>query len=671
MQKLPLETQNLTQSNIDKIASLFPNTVTEMPDDKGGIKKGINFDILRQELSDEVIDTGEECYDFTWVGKKQSILEGNTPIRKTLRPCREESKDWENTENLYIEGDNLEVLKLLQESYLNSVKMIYIDPPYNTGKDFVYRDKRYIDRDEYVETTEQVDEEGNRLFQNTETNGRFHSDWCSMMYPRLKLARNLLIEDGVIFISIDDNEVKNLRKICDEVFGEENFIAQLIWNLKTGTQAGHFTRSHEYILCYTKAKIALANFSTNSSEHIIHGALKKISAVNPASVVEFPVGFEYEGNNAEFSGILGVSEQEFILNDKMVFENGKLKYPVKIKAGWAMKNQLISWINGEDTYDTKGQKVVKFYFNSKGILFYEKIKSIINPKTVIDNVGGTKKGSSEIISIFKTKIMDFPKSQKLIELLVNYVCDENSIILDFFSGSSTTAHAVMQLNAEDGGNRKHIMVQLPEETKEKSEAYKAGYKNICEIGKERIRRAGDMIVDKLKAEIEEEEKKKAKQITMDGISAEKEDDVLNSKSSILNSLDTGFRVLKVASTNMKDVYYSADEYNQTMIEMLESNIKEDRTDMDLLYQVLLDWGLPLSLKHHTETIDGVTVHTVDDGALIACFDDDVPESVVRELAKRKPLRVVFRDSSFADSPSKINVEEIFKLNAPGTSVRVI
>ncbi|MBU3172489.1 site-specific DNA-methyltransferase [Clostridium estertheticum] len=630
MDKMKMESIDITKNNIDRVGALFPNVITEIKDENGNLRRGINFELLKQELSHDVVD-GEECYDFTWVGKKASIMEGNTPIRKTLRPCIKESKEWENTENLYIEGDNLEVLKLLQESYLNSIKIIYIDPPYNTGNDFIYKDDFKMSIDEYDEQSGVFDDEENRLFKNNESNGRFHSDWCSMLYPRLKLAQNLLTYDGVVFINIDDNEVDNLRKLCDEVFGSTNRVADLIWDLKSGPQAGHFSRSHESILVYAKSKNQLPNFALESDERIVHGALKKISSANPQSVVEFPVGFEYEGENAVFEGVLGNSEKEHIIDGKMIFENGKLKYATKISAGWGMKNQLLSWIEGKETFDSKGQKVVRFYFNKNGILFYEKEKSVINPKTVINDVGGTKTGSSDLAKLFDVKIFDFPKPVELIKRFASYIMyDKNSFALDFFSGSATTAQAIMQLNAEDGGKRKFIMVQLPEECKEDSEAYKLGYNNICEIGKERIRRAGQRII--------EDNKNKGNNGT----------------------LDTGFRVLKVDSTNMKEVYYAANEYTQSMLAGLESNIKDDRTDLDLLYGVLLDWGLPLSLNHKIEEIYGVTVHTVDKNSLVACFAEKVSESVVREIAKSQPLRVVFRDSSFATSEGKINLLEIFK-----------
>lgn len=589
-------------------------------------------------LSSDVVD-GEEAYEFTWVGKKASIVEAHKPIRKTLRPCKEESVDWDKTENLYIEGDNLDVLKLLQKSYLGKVKMIYIDPPYNTGSDFIYNDDFKMSREEYADETGELDEDGNRMFKNTNSNGRFHSDWCSMIYPRLLLARNLLSDDGVIFISIDDNEQGNLKKICDEVFGEDNLLANLIWDLGTGTTAGHFTRGHEYILCYARNKSILPNFNNfNIGEKIKHGALKKISAKNPAGEIVFPAGFEYEGSNAVFTGEIGKAEKEYILSDEMRFENGKLVSETLIKAGFAMKNQVEDFISGKEVFDTKGQKVLRFYFNKSGILFYEKEKSVINLRTVISRISNTKNASLELLSIFEEKYFDFPKPTALIKLFIQLVSGKNAVILDFFSGSATTAHAVMQLNAEDGGKRKFIMVQLPEPCDKKSEAYKAGYKNICEIGKERIRRAGKKI---------------------------------KSENPAAENLDIGFRVLKAADSNMNDVYYSPAEYSQDLLLALEDNIKADRSELDLLFGCLLDWGLPLSLPYSSEQIENCTVHNYNDSDLIACFAENIPDSVINKIAEKKPLRVVFRDSSFADSSAKINVGEIFKLLSPDTRIKVI
>ena len=640
MDKLKMQTANKADENFKKLAEMFPNAVTETIDENGEVVRAIDKDVLMQEISCKVVDGNEERYQFTWPDKKKSVLLANAPINKTLRPCREESVDFDNTENLYIEGDNLEVLKLLQETYLGKIKMIYIDPPYNTGNDFVYEDDFAQSTEEYLENSGQYDEDGNRLVKNLDSNGRFHTDWLNMLYPRLRLAKDLLSEDGVIFISLDDNEYDNLFKICIEIFSQDNFLASLIWDLGTGTTAGHFTRGHEYILCFAKNKSCLPNFkNTKEGEHIVHSALKKISQKNPAGEITFPVGFEFDGKEAIFKGEIGDSEKEYILSDEMRFENGKLVKPVTIKAGFAMKKQVEDYISGKEVYDTKGQKVIRFFFNSSGILFYEKEKSIINPRTVLSNLASTKNGTSELTELFGTKYFDFPKPSKLLKFLVQLVTTNDDIILDFFSGSATTAHAVMQLNAEDGGHRKFIMVQLPEETDEKSEAYKAGYKNICEIGKERIRRAGTKIKEEA------------------GLDAQ--------------NLDTGFRVLKCDTSNMKDVYYNPSEYEQSLFSRLEDNIKEDRAPEDLLFQVMLDLGVLLSSKIEETTIAGKKVFNVEDNYLIACFDSDVTEETIKAIAKQKPYYFVMRDSSMANDSVATNFEQIFATYSPDTVRKVL
>lgn len=623
MEKLKLETPDLTQQNIDRIAELFPSAITETKDENGKLKRAINFSILKQLLSDEVVD-GEECYEFTWVGKKQSIIEGNRPIRKTLRPAKEESKNWDTTENLYIEGDNLEVLKLLQNSYMNSIKMIYIDPPYNTGNDFIYRDDFKVSREEYEDEIGVYDEDDNRLFKNTETNGRFHSDWCSMMYPRLQLARNLLSDDGVIFISIDDNEVHNLKKICDEVFGESNFVAQCV-RKRRDSQANlskNISPIHEYVTIYAKKQGEVLNN--------VKGNINRNDYKNPDNDSRGPYVTMPCTNKG--GAVYTVSTP----NGTEITEEWRFKKETYNKL--LDDNRIVFPRGGE------GKPRYKLFLS-------EKMEQGVLANTWLDNISSNQEATKEIKVAFDSLIFDTPKPIGLLKFCCELATNEESIVLDFFSGSSTTAHAVMQLNAEDGGNRKFIMVQLPEETDEKSEAYKAGYKNICEIGKERIRRAGKKI----------EEELEAKSNKGDLFDDDKE----------VKTVDTGFRVLKVDDTNMKDVYYSAGEYSQQMLLNLESNIKEDRNDMDLLYGVLLDWGVPLSLPHTTETIEGKKVHFVNEDNLVACFEESVSEAVVREIAKRKPERVVFRDSSFSSSPEKINVTEIFKTLSPDTSVKVI
>lgn len=555
-----------------------------------------------------------ERYEFTWVGKNASRVEANTTTNKTLRPCIEESKDWDNTENLYIEGDNLEVLKLLQNSYFNKVKMIYIDPPYNTGNDFIYIDDFAQNIDEYEEAKGSFDEEGNRLFKNTDTNGRFHSDWCSMIYPRLILARNLLADDGVIFISIDDNEQENLKKICDEVFGAKNFICNFVWKSKLG-KVGTGTKIsilHEYIICYAK-KINLT----------------KIKMIENKS--------QGRKENLRQWGVADRREDRPSMFYPIIIE-GKEILPIKddgTEGRWRVGEDTAKKLL-EDGYLELANKNGKYNIYR---IFPDNISYIPFGSLILDEVGTTAKGARILKDLNMTNVFSFSKPIELIDYFINLLIEKDSIILDFFSGSATTAHAVMQLNAEDGGKRKFIMVQLPEKTDEKSEAFKAGYKNICEIGKERIRRAGEKI---------------------------KEEAGLNGQ-----DLDIGFRVLKLDSSNMKDIYYSADEYDQGMLENMQSNTKEDRTDLDLLFGCLVDWGLELDKSYTTKVINGHKVHIYNDGDLVACFEKDLDMKTIDEIAKLQALRVVFCDNSFVDSATKINVAEHFKMIAPDTDIKVI
>jgi len=634
MDKLKMETPDITVQNIEKIGELFPEAMTEAKGADGQIKKAINFETLRQLLSPDVLE-GDEAYEFTWVGKKASMVEATKPIRKTLRPCVEESVNWDSTENLYIEGDNLDVLKLLQESYLGKVKMIYIDPPYNTGKDFIYVDNFRKDSKEYAIESNQFDENDNKLFQNNYGNGRYHSDWCSMIYSRLILTRNLLTEDGVFFISIDDNENENIRKICNEVFGESNFISQIIWKKRsTPPNDQVIGAAHEYIVIYAKN---VNNVKLNLRER---NAEQLSRYKNPDN---HPKGPWTPGDlGANIKGGRYVSS----LNYPIINPNTKEEHYPPQNGNWRFNRETINkLLDNNEIYfgmDGNGRPKLKRFLCD--------VKEGITYTSLWDFVPFNTQGSIEMTEILgNISIFDNPKPCGLIHELCKLGSNKDSLILDFFSGSATTAHAVMQLNSEDGGHRKFIMVQLPEACDEQSEAYKAGYKNICEIGKERIRRAGN----KIKTEIEEANA----QVTADGETK--------------TVPDIGFRVLKLDDTNMKDVYYSAQDYDQQMLAGLEDNIKEDRTDRDLLFGCLLSWGLPLNLPYTTETLDGCTVHTYNEGDLIACFDKKVPEGVVRAIAGRKPLRAVFRDAGFASSPEKINVEEIFKLLAPNTRVKVI
>ncbi len=641
-----MESVDLIQKNIDAISELFPNCITESldesksTDDKCVYRKAINFELLKQMLSEDIID-GEESYEFTWVGKKAAIIDANKPIRKTLRPCIEESKEWNTTENLYIEGDNLEVLKMLQESYLNKIKMIYIDPPYNTGSDFIYRDDYSISSDEYEELKGATNESGDRLFVNSDSNGRFHSDWCSMMYSRLLLARTLLSDDGVIFISIDDNEVENLKEICNEVFGKSNALTPFIWPLPRGINAGIIARAHEYVLCYAKNIKSIKNFNrvSNEIEYSIERCNKKIDSRHPESTITFPAGVPYEGPDKVMTGVIDGSEKITIIGE-MVFKNGKLDKPVTLSAGWTMKNMIQDWLAGKNVYDLKGQEIEGFFFKDNGRLYSKKRMSTVSIKSVLKDIPDTQDARKELEALFGSQdVFSYPKTIELVRLFAKLSTGPNDIILDFFSGSATSAHAIMKLNSEDNLKRKYIMVQLPEETPNDSEAYAQGMHTISEIGKERIRRAGEQI-------------KAASPLTTD-------------------HLDVGFRVFKVDDSNMNDVYYSADKYTQDLLTMAESNIKSDRNDLDLLFGCLLEWGLPLSLPYTSEQIDGFIIHTYNNGDLVACFSEGISEKVIKEIAKRHPLRVVFRDSSFADSPTKINVGEIFKMISPDTKIKVI
>lgn len=629
MDKLKMHSADKVNEHIEQIAALFPNCITEKivgyKDEVRSdntrepiVQRAIDFDVLRQELSDIVVEGPTERYQFTWPDKRKSILAANAPIAKTLRPCREESVDFDATENLYIEGDNLDALKLLQETYLGKVKMIYIDPPYNTGNDFVYEDDFAESAEEYMDRSGDYDEEGNRLVKNADSNGRFHTDWLNMVYPRLKLAKDLLSDDGVIFISIDDNEIENLKKICNELFGNDNFMASFMWKRKKeiSSDSRNVAIQGEHILCYTKNYNAQLLFEPISQNYIDK------TYNDPTN--EFPEGKWRPVPITVSKGLSG----------------GGYTYTIKTPTG-AQHTRL--WAYPQSGYER--------LLRAKRIYFGKEKNSI--PQRVIyaheskgqpisnywDDVATNKEGKKELLDLFTDNIFDTPKPISLITKMLKVSTNKSSIVLDFFSGSATTAHAVMQLNAEDGGNRKFIMVQLPEETDEKSEAYKAGYKNICEIGKERIRRAGQKI------------KKETEMKAPD--------------------LDVGFRVLKVDSTNMKDVYYSPAEIQQTSLHALADNIKPDRTAADLLFQVMLDLGVLLSSKIEQTEIAGKTVFSVAGGHLLACFDIDVTDEVVAQIAKQKPYYFVMRDGSLASDAVATNFEQIFTTYSPTTVRKVL
>lgn len=615
-------------SNTKKIAQLFPNCVTERLGKDGKPELAIDFEKLQAELSNEIITEGEERYQFTWPDKRAASRLANTPTTMTLRPCREESVDFDNTENLYIEGDNLDVLKVLRETYLGKVKMIYIDPPYNTGNDFVYNDEFGMRKEEFEANSGLYDEDGNQTIdpmqRNTESNGRFHTDWLNMIYPRLKVARDLLSDDGVIFISIDDNEVDNMRKICDDVFGNSNFIANFIKPLSGGKSPHFVKRCHEYLLCYLKNKEYFTSTLRNRSEILQNSTTRSLRKDGDADRRQ-------DRPDMYYCIYADISTNKLSLE---YFDNSTSIYPVRpdgTDGRWRWGKEKFKSENSRLTIKSKRDGSIDIHVVSEeGSVREYPWESIIK-----ENTGS---GGVSLNNLLENNlIFSYPKNVDYISWILSTHVDENALILDFFSGSATTAHAVMKLNAEDGGNRKFIMVQVPEKTDEKSEAYKAGYKNICEIGKERIRRAGRKINEEL------------------GVRNEK--------------LDTGFRVLKLDSSNMEDVYYTPEDFD--LQSLFNENVKADRSNEDLLFQVMLDLGIELSAKIGTKQIAGKTVHFVDDTYLVACFDKEVNESTITEIAKMQPIYFVMRDASASNDNVIDNFEQIFKHYSPDTNCRIL
>ena len=627
MDKLDLQTPNFTDENIQKLTELFPNCVSE-----DGDGKTIDFDLLKQELSENIIDGNKERYQLTWPGKAQSLVTANTPINKTLRPNRAESKDFDNTENLYIEGDNLEALKLLQETYLGKVKMIYIDPPYNTGNDILYKNDFSASQDDYLELSEQVNSEGFISSTNTETNGRFHSDWLSMMFPRVKLSRSLLADNGILILAIDHNELNTLISICDEIFGNSNRlgIVAVIHKPEGRNQAKHFGPSNEFMLFYSK-NIDICKFNDTVLDDELLKSFDKRDDAGFYKLKNF-----IRMSDGKYS--LRINKPDFFYSVYLNPHN--LKISTIRSEDFKIEILPITAAGQERTWKTREETLME-RFDSGNIVpvqrdsgeweLYEKLRTnqVIKTHWIDKKYHAYHYGTKVVDDLMEAKTFDFPKSLRLIFDTLKLTTKENDLVLDIFSGSATTAHAVMQLNAEDGGGRKFIMVQIPEATDEKSEAYKAGYATIAEIGKERIRRAGEKI---------------------------KED---NTDKEGIEDLDIGFRVLKVDSSNMKDIYFTPDETNQSNILDLASNIKEDRNSEDLLFMVLLNWGIDLSAKIEKKEIGGKEVYFVDDNYLAACFDENINEHFVKTLIDNRPLKVVLRDSSFKSSSVKINVEQIF------------
>ena len=704
MDKLKMQTVNKADENFKKLAEMFPNAVTEAIDENGEVVRAIDKDVLMQEISCKVVDGNEERYQFTWPDKKKSVLLANAPINKTLRPCREESVDFDNTENLYIEGDNLEVLKLLQETYLGKIKMIYIDPPYNTGNDFVYNDDYAVSTDEYLENSGQFDEDGNCLVQNTENNGRFHTDWLNMIYPRIRLSKDLLCDEGVIFISIDDVELRNTLKLCDEIFGASNYVSCLTRIAKTTSFRGnYFAPSKDYVVVYAKNISLLSPFQDE---------IKNDNQFNKIETVGERKGEYYRDDIAFYLSTLQTrpNQRYFIecpdgelvvppgttIPQKLV--DGEKVLPNEGDGVWRweqkqylLKKELLSFKQTKTSplLNQNGDKA-KWNIYTKSYLSDKKDKGNI-PRDILE--GFLNRNGSEELKKLDIPF-SFPKPSKLIKYLLKITNSErNIIVLDFFSGSATTAHAVMQLNAEDGGNRKFIMVQLPEKTDEKSEAYKAGYKNICEIGKERIRRAGKKIKDDLKNYGKE---RQIDGMTLFSVStapnlrqAQWVDNItgeIKTESRYAHEpkdvykyypekLDIGFRVLKLDSSNMKDVYYNPADYEPSLFSSLEDNIKEDRTPEDLLFQVMLDLGILLSSKIQVRSekvgMRSYSYFDVEDGYLIACFDKDIDEEVITAIAKQKPYYFVMRDSSMANDSVATNFEQIFAAYSPDTVRKVL
>ncbi|WP_316607201.1 site-specific DNA-methyltransferase [uncultured Ruminococcus sp.] len=678
MDKMKMQSKDRTQENYEKLAALFPNAVTETitgydENGKAIIERAIDKDVLQQEISAVVVEGRDERYQFTWPDKKKSILAANAPIRKTLRPCREESVDFDNTENLYIEGDNLDVLKLLQETYLGKVKMIYIDPPYNTGSDFVYNDNFKESVDEYIENSGQIDDDGNHLFQNTESNGRFHTDWLNMLYPRLKIARDLLSDDGVIFISINDYEAENLKKICDEVFGSKSFVAQLVWEKKKkgAFLSKHYINMKEYVLVFCKSNNCFEGLVGEvNTDQETYPCIKTTNARGIRTIKKgTPSKYKEKDYTISAGTRISSGNMELIYLDDLEVVDGVLVRDVRVDSNWIYSQKALDNYSAEGLLYITQDNYVRRIVNEKRVKMLKDLLQRIGADGEslseftydynLNNGGwGTNEDANDELHklLGQQYLFDFSKPSRLIGKLAQSIVGNDYYCLDFFSGSATTAHAVMYLNASDGGNRKFIMVQLPELCDEKKEAYKAGYKNICEIGKERIRRAG-------------------KKITEESGVLSVESGVEKTNSSTFQSpnskLDIGFRVLKLDSTNMKDVYYNPHDVQMSILDDLESNIKEDRTPEDLLFQVMLDLGVLLSSKIEESTIAGKKVFNVADNFLIACFDENVSDETITAVAKLQPAYFVMRDSSMKNDSVATNFDQIFATYSPDTVRKVI
>lgn len=648
MDKLKMHSPDFTDENIARLAELFPNCVTEADDENGKLKKVIDFDQLRQELTGATVEGPRERYHINWPGKKDALLAANAPIAKTLRPCREESVSFDDTKNIFVEGDNLDTLKLLRECYLNKVKMIYIDPPYNTGKNRIYIDDFVEDTEEYLKRSQQKDESGVRLVANNDMNGRYHSDWLSMIYPRLKVARDFLTDDGVIFISIGDHEIHNLRHMCDEIFGRKNFIAQFVWRTDGNFDNQAKVKScHEYVVVYARNESAFPNppvvdpgtpETSKLFNDEIRNTIVKNGPRNPVSRVTLPIGFPATIESGTISARM--DSWPHYETDAIISER-QLTAQTVVSSGWSSKDLLQAFLTNKckPIFDSKGQETT-FEISASGAIEAVKKRSASQSHviSVIGGMGGSQKAAAELDEL-GIAFDDYPKPTQLIQYFLQMNTGSDYLVMDFFAGSCTTAHAVFKQNCEDGGCRRVIVCQLPEPCEPETAAYEMGHMTIADIGKERMRSAGT----KLKEE----------------------------NATTAPSLDVGFRVLKVDASNMKDVYYSPDEVKQEYLLDQVNNIKEDRTSEDLLFQVLLDWGVDLGLSIDEEVIEGKSVFFFDENSLVACFDVGISEELVKKLAARNPIRAIFRDSGYGDDSTKINVEQIFKLISPSTEVKTI
>jgi adenine-specific DNA-methyltransferase len=640
METLKMQSKNIVDQNVEKIRKIFPNAVVETKDkETGELKYDIDFDTLHQELSKSLIEGTQERYQLNWPEKRNAILNANSPTDKTLRPQLDKSSDFFDSQNIYIEGDNLEALKIMRETYLGKVKIIYIDPPYNTGSDFVYKDSFSSTNEEYLNAQGGFDENGNKLFVNNDSSGRFHTDWLNMIFPRIALARDFLTDDGVIFISIDDNELNNLITVCNEIFGENNHVSTLIWNKQHSQQQGIFKRYHESVLVYAKDISNLDNIK--GGEGIIEaGAQKKISKSNPESTFDFPAGVRFDAKDGVIiTGTYGDSEKSTVVSGRLICKEGKTLEPVTISAGWTQKNQMKDFFSGKEVFDSKGQKVTSFFFNSAGKLKCTKDRTKITPSSILPEYGMVSEQTGALARLMGGAFFDNPKPVKMIEDFVSWFADSGDIVMDFFSGSGTTGQSVMEYCASSNIDVHFMLVQIPQKIEETQPAWKAGYRTICDLGEERLRRSAAQIKEKSPL--------------------------------FSSSCDLGFRVFSIDSTNMKDVFYHPADFNASLLEDENTAIKSGRSSLDLLFQAMLELGITLDASIESKSLGEIQYYAVNGNDLIGCFDGKVGDNEAEGLAKLSPLTVVFRDDSFINDSASVNCEQIFKTISPRTKIKVI